>query len=358
MTQDISNRLDSHVEGSILPLYKPSWINRLTHRVAGLKIPFGAFYLVFWITFSIILILLRWGEAVYPSGTLNVSDLVMSATGIFFVALIHYLDQWARKKLGVFRNEINVSDQEFENLAYQLTTLPARQANIAGLITFGFGALTLLLSPDSYSFLNLNLSSFSGGMQLVNFLFGWFVFGPLSYHAYWQLSLGSQATSIYIRINLFNLDPIYTFAGLTLRTALGWLVIAYAWALTTPHLFGNIIITFTILFMQVVAILTFILPLLSAHNNIVSKKDELLHEIGNHLDAVIHQMSKGSEELGKDELSTLREKLTTLTMAEERLRKLPTWPWRQGTVNSLVSAILIPNAIWLLQIVLERYVFK
>jgi hypothetical protein len=102
MTQDISNRLDSHVEGSILPLYKPSWINRLTHLVAGLKIPFGVFYLVFWIAFSIILILLRWSEAVYPIGTLNVSDLVMSATGIFFVALIHYLDQWARKKAWSF----------------------------------------------------------------------------------------------------------------------------------------------------------------------------------------------------------------------------------------------------------------
>ena len=358
MTQVNSNVQEDYVEKSVSAPYQPSWINRSINFVAGLKVPSPAFYIIVWIIFYSILTILRWNDGVFSTGTLNASDLVMSATGIFFIALIQYLDQWAGKKLGLFRNSMTTTEREFDALAYQLSTLPAVPTLIASLITLGFGISTFLLSPDSYGFLNLNLSSLSGGLQLINFLFSWFVFGALSYHAYRQLHLGSQAILKYIPINLFNLDPIYAFAGLTLRTAFGWLIMAYAWALTTPHLFGNIIIIGTILFMQVVAVLTFVLPLLNAHTRIVNKKDEFLHELGRRLEVIIDKMSKSTDPLEKEDIIQLRETLTTLTMAEDRLRKLPTWPWRAGTVNSLVSAILIPNAIWFFQIVLERYVFR
>jgi hypothetical protein len=358
MAQVNSNVQEGYIEKGVPTPYKPSWINRSIHFVAGLKVPSPAFYFIGWIAFYTILTLLRWNDQVYPAGSLDISDLVMAATGIFFIALVQYLDQWAGKKLRLFRNSMAATEQEFDTLVYQLSTLPAGPTLLASLITLGFGASTFLLSPDSYGFLNLNFSSLSGGLQLINFLFSWFVFGALSYHAYRQLRLGSQALSKYIPINLFNLDPIYAFAGLTLRTALGWLIMAYAWALTTPHLFGNVIIIGTILFMQFVAILTFVLPLLNAHTRIVNKKDEFLHEIGGRLEVIIDKMSKSTDALEKEDLIQLRETLTTLTMAEDRLRKLPTWPWRAGTANSLVSAILIPNAIWFFQIILERYVFR
>lgn len=356
MTQGISKIQDSHVkENSPIP-YKASWVNRLINFVTELRAPSAVFYLVSWAIFFIILTILRWNEGVYPAGTLYPSDLVMSATGIFFVALIHYLDQWAVKKMSVFRHAMTTTDQEFEELVYQISTLPARPTMIACFISLGFGAATILLSPNSYAFLNLNFSSISSSLQLINFLFSWFVFGALSYHAYRQLNLGSLATDKYIQINLFNLDPIYAFAGLTLRTALGWLVMAYAWALTTPDLLGNTIIAVTILFMQVVAVLTFILPLLSAHGRIVAKKDELLHDIGSRLEMVISEMSKSGD--AQDDFSQLKENFSTLTLTNDWLQKMPTWPWRAGTVNSLISAIIIPNVIWLSQIVLERNIFQ
>jgi hypothetical protein len=346
----------SHAKENAQMPYKPSWVNRLINFVSGIKGPSTVFYIGFWAIFFIILTFLRWNEGVYPAGTINPSDLVMSATGIFFLALIEYLDQWAIKKMQVFQHVMTTTDQEFEGLVYQLSTLPPQPTLIASFISLAFGATTFLISPGSYDFLNLNFSSVSGALQLVNFFFSWFVFGALSYHAYRQLNLGSRATDEFIQINLFNLDPIYAFAGLTLRTALGWLVMAYAWALTTPNLFGNLIIAMTIIFMQVVAVLTFVLPLLSAHGRIVQKKDEFLHDIGSRLEMVIVEMSKCSD--AQDDLSRLRENFSTLTSTNDWLQKLPTWPWRAGTVNSLISAILIPNLIWILQIVLERYIFQ
>jgi len=335
--------------------YRPSWIDQITAAVNKTRIPFVIVYLLTWLVFFLALIFLRWRDQIYPFGYIDKTDVVMSLTSIFFVALVHYLDNWAIKKLKIFRESIQVNDDEFDRLAYQLSALPPRPALIASLISFGFGAITFILTPSSYGFIHIGFGSPSSVLQLANFLFGWFTFGALSYHAYHQLRLGSIATANYLRINLFNLTPIYTFAGLTLRTALGWLIVAYAWALTTPNLFKNVVIIATILFMQIVAILTFVLPLLSAHEKIVEKKAQSLNEIGTRLESIVDEMSKVDKEYDNERLSKLKDILSTLSMAEERIKKIPTWPWRPSVVNSLATAILLPNAVWIFQLIVERF---
>jgi len=338
--------------------YTPSWIDLITAVVEKTRIPFVIVYLLVWLVFFVTLILLRWRDGIFPVGHINKTDVVMSMTSIFFVALVHYLDNWATKKLRIFRESIHVSDEEFTGLAYQLSNLPPRPALIASFISFGFGAITFILTPSSYGFIHIGFNSPSSILQLINFLFGWFTFGALSYHAYHQLKLGGMATANYLRINLFNLSPVYTFAGLTMRSAMGWLIIAYAWALTTPNLFQNVVIGATILFMQVVAILTFVLPLLGAHEKIVEKKAQSLHEISTRMESVVGDMSKVDEEYDKDRLSKLRDILSTLSMAEERIQKIPTWPWKPSVVNSLATAILLPNAVWVFQLVVEQFFMK
>ena len=338
--------------------YGPSWIDRVTSAVKRTRIPFVVVYLLVWFIFFVVLLLLRWQDGTFPVGHIDKTDVVMSLTGIFFVALVHYLDNWAMKKLKIFRESILVSDEEFEGLAYQLSNLPPRPVLIASLISFGFGTITFLITPSSYGFIHISFGSPSSVLQLINFLFSWFTFGALSYHVFHQLKLGGMATANYIRINLFNLSPVYTFAGLTMRSAMGWLIMAYAWALTTPSLFQNFVIIGTIGFMQVVALLTFILPLLGAHEKIVEKKSQSLNEIGDRLESVVEEMSKMDDDYDKDKLSKLKDTLSALSMAEERIKKIPTWPWRPSVANSLATAILLPNAVWIFQLVVERFLLK
>ena len=338
--------------------YAPSWIDRITAAVDKTRIPYLIFYILIWLAFFIALILLRWQDGTFLVGHINKTDVVMSLTSIFFIALVHYLDNWAMKKLKVFRESIHVSEDEFEGLTYQLSNLPPRPTLIASLISFGFGAITFIITPSSYDFIHIGFDSPSSILQLVNFLFGWFTFGALSYHAFHQLTLGGVATANYLRINLFNLSPVYTFAGLTMRSAMGWLIMAYAWALTTPNLFQNFVIIGTIGFMQIVAILTFVLPLLGTHEKIVEKKAQSLHEISTRMEGVVDDMSKVDEDYDKDRLSKLRDILSTLSMAEERIQKIPTWPWKPSVVNSLATAILLPNAVWIFQLGVERFFLK
>ncbi|MGD8403668.1 MAG: hypothetical protein PVJ21_08400 [Anaerolineales bacterium] len=160
--------------------YTISWIDRIAAAVDKTRIPFVIVYLLVWFIFFIALILLRWQDGTFPVGQINKTDVVMSLTGIFFVALVHYLDNWAMKKLQTFRESILVSEEEFDRLAYQLTNLPPRPVLIASLISFGFGAITFILTPSSYGFIHIGFGSSSSILQFVNFLFSWFTFGALS----------------------------------------------------------------------------------------------------------------------------------------------------------------------------------
>ena len=110
--------------------------------------------------------------------------------------------------------------------------------------------------------------------------------------------------------------------------------------------------------MQVVAILTFVLPLLSAHDKIAGKKAQTLNEISSRLESVVDEMSRVNDDYDNERLSKLRDMLSTLSMAEERIKKIPTWPWKPSVANSLATAILLPNAVWIFQLLVEKFVLK
>jgi hypothetical protein len=338
--------------------YAPSWANRVTAFVDRLGPPFWFVYFVLWLTLFTVLAVLRWRDGVYPAGTLSISDVVLTGTGIFFVALVHYLDRWASKKLMDYRWAIKASDQEGAALLYQLTVLPAWPTALASLIALVFSILTYLFLPGSYQFLNLNLSTPSGALQLANFFFSWCAFGMLSYHAFRQLKMGSTISTSYLRINLFQLNPLYAFAGLALRTAAGWLIVASAWAITTPNLLEHTAILVTVVFMQIVAVVTFITPLLGAHTLLEQEKARLQRDIGERMESVIDELSQSLGTPDSDELRELNTVLSSLLMAEQRLEKTPTWPWRPGTIRWLATAILLPIALWLFQTLMQRFLVR
>jgi hypothetical protein len=283
---------------------------------------------------------------------------VLTGTGIFFVALVHYLDRWASSKLMEYRWALKASDEEGVVLLYQLTVLPAWPTALASLIALIFAILTYLFLSSSYEFLNLNLSTPSGALQLTNFFFSWVAFGMLSFHAFRQLKIGSHISTNYLRINLFQLNSLYAFAGLALRTAVGWLIVASAWAITTPNLLDHVAILVTVTFMQIVAVVTFITPLLGAHALLEEEKSRLQRDIGERMESIIGELNQNINSSDNDELRQLNTVLSSLLMAEQRLEKTPTWPWRPGTIRWLGTAILLPLALWLAQNLMQRFLMR
>jgi hypothetical protein len=339
--------------------YAPSWVNRFNDLLDRLPLPTALLYILIWLIFHAALIALRWRDGTYPPGTFYVPDFVLGSTGFIFVVLVHYLDEWAVRKLTEYRWALRVDDAQFDALRYRLAVLPAAPTALTGAFMVGFAILTLFFVGQSYDFLYLGLTTPSGALQLANFLFSWWAFGALSYHALHQLRVGSHIATHHLEVNLFQLDTLYAFAGLALRTAIGWLVVAYAWALITPNLFrGASAIAVTVVFMQIVAVVTFIVPLIGAHKMLEDRKGALQRDIGERIETVIHDLNTNLETRSADELAKLNTMLSSLTLAEGRVAKTPTWPWRPGTLSWLVTAVLLPLGLWLLQTVIQDIVLR
>jgi hypothetical protein len=358
LANELNIGLDIKPQRNIPDAFSPSWVNRITDLVGRIPIPFWLFYLISWLLLNVIVALLRWGEGVNPPGTIAAYDLVLNGTGVFFIALMHYLDKWVREKLPAYRWALNVSDEEFQKLLYQITKLPSGPSLLISLAALSFAILALLFAPSSFGFLKLNLSTISGSVMMGIFLFSWCAFGAICYHAVRQLSVGSYISTTYLRISVFQLDPVYSFAGLALRTAVGWLFVAYAWAMITPGLLEHAVILVTVIFMQIVAIVTFIVPLLGAHSILKKKKAQLKNDIGQRLSTVITSLQQSLDMPEKTDIARLNSMLASLVTAEQRIEKIPTWPWRPDAIRGLATAIVLPIAIWLFQIVVQRFFLR
>lgn len=63
------------------------------------------------------------------------------------------------------------------------------------------------------------------------------------------------------------------------------------------------------------------------------KKTELLDDISPRMEKAVHEMSQVGDDFEKERLSKLSELLTALPLAEERIRKISTWPWREPSTR-------------------------
>jgi hypothetical protein len=50
----------------------------------------------------------------------------------------------------------------------------------------------------------------------------------------------------------------------------------------------------------------------------------------------------------------LRDAMTSLEIERSALTRIPTWPWQPETLRGLITALLLPVAVLLIQFVLQR----
>src|SRR5438874_3326668 len=83
--------------------YAPSWIDRLTDWVRRLPVPAWIFYLSVALVLVVIRTIAGWSDGSYPTGTFFPLHVLNAASGVYFLALMHYLDDRAGAALDAFR---------------------------------------------------------------------------------------------------------------------------------------------------------------------------------------------------------------------------------------------------------------
>jgi hypothetical protein len=347
--------------------YQPSWVDRLHTWVDRLLVPAWVFYLCVWLVLIIIESGSKWLDGVEPK--LRWIYVFYSFYGIYFLAAIHYLDTWAETAFNTFRPTLAVGEAEQSRLFYELTTMPARTVWLLSAATLV--SIILLIQPliiPLWEVMGYQHSSIVFTLvDLGIFYFNGLVVVVFVYHTLRQLRWISSLHKTATRINLFQLRPLYSLSGLTARTAGILLLVGYVigqqagthgvftsddYAVQMSELFTLI----SILVYSLLAVAVFFLPLLGLHQLLIREKERLQAEADSRLQAHIQELHQRIDARELQDADAINKHLASLALERDIQAKLPTWPWQPGTVNLILSAVLLPAILWIMQQLLARLV--
>ncbi len=297
----------------------------------------------------------QWGDGSYPIGTFNALHIWVAVQVPYLLALVRYLDGAAEAALRNFRPALEVSEEEYAELRYRLTTAPARPALLCSMAGVAVGVLLLSLIPTAFTLMSWSTGPASVILLngLTSLLLG--VAGALVYHIIHQLRLVSHIYAEKAIVNMSDLGPLYAFSSLTFQTALGLIIYLSMWVATALELvFQPVGIGFMV-FYAVVIIVTFMWPLMGVHGRLMQEKQRLLRESSQRLDATIAEIY-GRVDAGElDRMDELHVTMASLEIGRSMLTRIPTWPWRPETLRGFISALLLPLVVFVLQFVLQRF---
>lgn len=334
--------------------YPPSWVDQLTERVGRLPGPSWVYYLTLWIILFATMTLIQWSQGGYPPYTFNRYHLVITGSGPLLLMLVRYLNRTAAAALSHARPLLNVDEAIFQLLGYRLTTLPARAALGASVLPL------LLIIPnlrDPASIFYESQVALTPLSMIVTVLLSIILSccsGVVLYKMYRQMRLVNFIYSEYARVDLFRLSPLYGFSRLTAQAAIGLLLIALAFYIASPSLIDDPANVLTGIFGILICLAVFVLPLVGVHNRIVAEKERVLGETTGRTEFAMAALHRAVDGERWQDVAAIKEALTGLDVAQRSLERIPTWPWQPETPRLLVTALLIPIVLVIIQIVVQQ----
>ena len=338
--------------------YQRSWIDRFFNWVEILPIPAWAFYVSLGFVLILSQVLVLWLDGGLQAEVL-LPIIVFNGLAVpFLLALIHFLDDQANTALNSVKTTLEITEQEFNDYQYQLSTMPSSPTLIAGLIMVVSAILVERCSviPIRYEALE-QLPIFAVVYHIIDkstaFLFGTFI-----YHTIRQLRLVNTININHIRINLFNLRPLQVFSKFTASTAVGLVIGTYGWMLINPDLLTNLIFFGFTVSITVLAIMVFAWPLFGVHRLMESEKESMLHNIDLRFESVFSKFDQSILEEDYSAIERLNWTISSLEIRYKRIKAIPTWPWKPETARLVLTTVAIPLILTMLRFLIEQAYFS
>jgi hypothetical protein len=296
-----------------------------------------------------------WIEGVYTIRTVFPVQFFIPAMIALFLAMIHFLDSKAEEALAALRPALTASEQQYEQLRYQLTTLPAVPTLLASLATMAAIFLLGVFTGERESSIEaLATSPVAASLLLFVYYVGWWVFGAFLYHTIHQLRVINRMYAEHCRIRLFAMSPLYAFSSVTALTAVTLAIATYGWTLLNPDNLSNPTSMVLVSLITVLALAVFAWPLLDTRRLLAKEKAQKLEQVSLRLEAGFTKIHEHIDSGETERLEALTKIISVLENEREMLEAIPTWPWQPETLRSLVTALFLPLLLWIIQYVLQH----
>lgn len=326
--------------------YPSAVIDRLARRVDRLPIPAWLFYLALFGAGYLLFAVGRW-----LSGQRDPSVLLLPAPAVIWnvsiLALHQYLDRYGIRALHTFNRTLNASDDQLRQLETRLTVIPLRVEAVGSLVWLAIAASLARVQLSKFS-------EFFAGWELVVSVVSFVIGGAFFAHVIHQLRLVSKIHASAREIDLFDPEPLYSFSGLTVRTALGIVLAQYLVLLALPGEIRTSTVLIPTAAVVALAVVVFVWPLWGMHQRLVASKEQIQGDINSLLRRSVAEVTQGVESGVVEDPERLEKTLSALRAAQATVDDLPTWPWQPSTVRGFVTALLLPVVVFLLQAIAAR----
>lgn len=333
--------------------YAPSWVDKLTGWIDARP----ASALNYYLGFGAVLLLIQVASLVFegdlPIKSFSIVHVYMSVAIPSFLALSHYFDNRAAQALESMQPGLKVSDEEFVDLKFQLTTLPSGTTILSSIIMVGILFILETIGGEYRPPELLSLPMTANLVRIIYYL-GFWIMGAFFYHTLHQLRMINEIYTKHTQVNLFRIKPLYAFSNLSALTAGCIAMITYGWMLVNPDIELNAPAIFLNVIIFLLALVTFLWPQLGIHGLQVKEKDRLIEEANRRLEKIILEIHKSVDGGKLNKMTELNMGIMTIEIEIRNLKSIHTWPWQPETVRWLVTALVLPLGLWFVQFLLQR----
>ncbi|MGD8821496.1 MAG: hypothetical protein PVG63_00200, partial [Anaerolineales bacterium] len=207
---------------------------------------------------------------------------------VFILTFGDHLDQYAARALDRSRSHFDLSDSDYQQFRYQLTTLPRVPAFLVSLLVATTTLSSLLLLPDFVG-LRFEIKSPAEIFLLFEGALLWWLLAFGAYHTVHQLRVVSRIYSRHLIVNLNHAGAIYSLSRFTALSSLGVIIPISIAVLIMPDFVVKPIGLTVGVFSIVIAGLTFILPLMDLHGAMEDEKQRRLGETTARYESLLEQ---------------------------------------------------------------------
>jgi hypothetical protein len=337
-------------------MYSPSWINRFIDGMDRLPGPAWIAYSLLAATLVAAIFVTKWLDGTYTGKWPDPFHAVLVATWLVGPLGLHYLDRLASQALNVMRPALSIGDEEYASLCYKLTILPALPTALSSLATISFGTpLALTIDEALRRRLGLWTSPVATALEATTVILLLAVGGAFVYHTFRQLTLVSHVYSRLTNVDMFHLRPLHAFSRLTAVTAVMLLAVLWLWNATAPGVLESPLGIANTAFSIIFALVSFLVPLLGIRRVLVARKEEMLHDASERLQAGLRELDRRMDAGRIEGMDQMRHTLEALIIKQKVIESISTWPWSIETPRLVGTAILLPILLFVIQRIIDAF---
>lgn len=333
--------------------YQPSYLDRFMGFIARLPFPYWLTYLLLFLLEASLIQLLAWVDGWLPVFTISPILITYPLWLWGALAIMTYLDAISVEALTHFAPLLNLQEDQIDRLKAEFTSMPMRSVIVSGVLWVIVFLIFVKISYNAF-YVSNQIGLWYTGFHLSMGMISFFTGSVIYYHSLRQLRLVNRTVKLVRQFDLFQLDPVYAFSRVTSQTGLVWVFLLSLTLLTFPIELAAVLVLSVLVVQVVLALAAFVLPLWIVHHRLELEKRSLLAGVNGRMKSTLLDQHQAMDQNDYDKLSQLNGVMASLKGERELLLKIPTWPWRAGSLTGFLSAITLPIIIFLLQRLLGK----